>query len=458
MRTVSKSKKSPKNIVKKPLRRQLFHLTSPIFFETLLLMLTGATDVFMLSRFSDDSVAASGVVNQLVFLVCLVYMITTLGTSVLCAQYLGAKQHKNVLQVIGVSLLVNFIMGILVSAGLYGFAPQLLHLMGIDPNLMQYALPYMKVVGGSSFLLALAMTLGAILRSHNKAYYPMWSALIINVLNVIGNYFLIFGHGGFAPLGITGAGISTLLCRLVAVGILYTILFRNVSQKPPLAYFKPFPWDKIKNLLIIGLPAAGENLSYDLSQVVITYFTVLLGTAALTTRTYIMHIVMFSYVFAIAIGHGASITIGHLIGRARNRAAFSLEKYSIRWALWVSVIISLITALFGRRIFGFLSQNPEVIRMGVCVLWLDVVLEIGRAVNITSVNSLIASGDVFFPFITGVLVMWGVATLFAYVLGVWLGWGLVGIWLAMTLDELIRAAIFERRWHSRKWENKSFTR
>ena len=111
------------------LRAQLFHLTSPIFFETLLLMLTGATDVFMLSRYADDAVAASGVVNQVVFLVCLVYMITTLGTGVLCAQYLGAKQKKNVSQVIGVSLLLNLIMGLVVSAGLYVFAPQLLHLM-----------------------------------------------------------------------------------------------------------------------------------------------------------------------------------------------------------------------------------------------------------------------------------------------------------------------------------------
>lgn len=439
------------------LRGQLFHLTSPIFFETLLLMLTGATDVFMLSRFSDDAVAASGVVNQLVFLVSLIYMITTLGTSVLCAQYLGARQQKNVLQVVGVSLLINFIMGLLVSAVLYGFAPQLLHLMGLKTVLFQYALPYMAVVGGSSFLLALAMTLGAILRSHNKAYYPMWSALIINILNVIGNYFLIFGHGGFPRLGITGAGLSTLLCRFVAVIFLYIILFTKVSVKPSLAYFKPFPWDKIKNLLIIGLPAAGENLSYDLSQVLITYFAVLIGTAALTARTYTMHIVMFSYVFAMAIGHGASITIGHLIGRARNRAAFSIEKYAIRWALAVSIGMSLLTACLGTHIFNFLSDNPEIIRIGALVLWIDVVLEIGRAVNITAVNSLIASGDVFFPFWTGIAVMWGVATLLSYVLGVWLGWGLVGIWVAMALDELIRAAIFERRWRSCRWQNKSFT-
>jgi len=442
---------------KKILRRQLFHLTSPIFLETLLLMATGAVDVFMLSRYADDAVAASGIVNQLVFLVCLLYMITTLGTSVLCAQYLGAKQYKNVSQVIGLSLLINTLVGIAVSAGLYCFAPQLLTLMGLKDDLMQYGVPYMYQVGGSSVFLALAMTLGAILRSYKKAYYPMLVAFLINIINAVGNYLLIFGHGGFPALGITGAGISTAICRFVSVALMAWILFRYVTPLPKLNYFRPFPFDKIKNLLIVGLPAAGENISYDLSQLLITYFAVLLGTASLTARTYAMNIVMFSFVFAMAIGHGVSIMIGHLVGKARNSAAFSLEKYSIRWALLVTIVISVITALAGTNIFQLLSDNPEVVRMGAVILYIDVLLEIGRAVNITAVNSLIASGDVMFPFVTGIIVMWGVATLLSYVLGVYLGWGLNGIWIAMALDELIRAALFEHRWRSRKWQNKSFT-
>lgn len=448
---IFKSKKASKK-----LRKQLFHLTNPIFFETLLLMATGAVDVFMLGRYADDAVAASGVVNQLVFLVSLVYMITTLGTSVLCAQYLGAKQHKNVSQVIGLSLLINTLMGILVSAGLYYFATPLLALMGLKENLMQYAIPYMWMIGGSSVFLALAMTLGGILRSFKKAYYPMLVAFIINIVNVIGNYLFIFGHGGFPQMGISGAGLSTALCRFLAVVLLAIILFTKVTPWPRLKFFSPFPWDKIKNLLIIGLPAAGENISYDLSQLVITYFTVMLGTISLTVRTYAMNIVMFSFVFAIAIGHGASIMIGHLVGEEHTKAAFSLEKYSVRWAMVVTVAIAIITALCGKPIFSFLSENPEVVKMGVLILVIDVVLEVGRAVNITAVNSLIAAGDVMFPFVTGITVMWGVATLLSYVLGVWLGWGLVGIWLAMSLDELIRAAVFERRWQSRKWQNKSF--
>ncbi|MBD9150380.1 MAG: MATE family efflux transporter [Spirochaetia bacterium] len=452
--TQAKQTKRPRKII----RRQLFSLASPIFIETLLIMFTGATDVFMLSRYSDETVAAGGVVNQLLNLVFILYGITTLGTSVLCSQYLGAKQKKNVAQVIGISLLVNLIMGGIVSVGLWVFAAPSLKLMGLDDNLVGYGVSYMTLVGGFSFLQSLAMTLSAILRSHNKAYYPMFVTLLINIINVVGNYFLIFGNFGAPRLGITGAGISTVISRTVAVILLTYLLFRKVAPVPPLKYFKPFPWNKIKNLLLIGLPAAGEQVSYNLSQVVITYLSVMMGNAALTARTYAMSIVMFSYVFSLAIGNGAAIAIGHLVGAEKGNAAFSLEKYSIRLALWVTVFVSVLTALAGTDIFKLLSSNPEVIRLGAMVLYIDVVLEIGRAVNITSVDSLIAAGDVMYPFVTGIIVMWLVATLLSYVLGIWWGWGLNGIWLAMALDENIRAVIFERRWKSRKWMSKGFTR
>ena len=442
----------------KPLRKQLFSLTSPIFVETLLIMLLGATDVMMLSRYSDDTVACVGVVNQLLSLIFILYGISTLGTSVLCSQYLGAHQKKNVMQTIGVSLLINLLVGLVVSAGLYVFAPQLLGLMGLSPQLIDCGKVYMQIVGGFSFLQAIAMTLSATLRSHNQAFYPMYVTLLMNVLNVAGNYLLIFGKCGFPALGAPGAAVSTSVCRLIAMCLLGYLLFRKVVPDFSFKYLRPFPWDKVKNLMVVGLPAAGEQVSYNLSQVVITYFSVLIGTAALTARTYAMNIVMFSYVFSIALGNGAAICIGHLIGAEKDNAAYSVEKYSIWLSVIITVVISVFTALIGTNIFQLLSPNPEVVKIGAAVLYVDIVLEIGRAVNITSVDSLIAAGDVFYPFITGIIVMWGVATLCAYLLGVWWGWGLTGIWLAMALDENIRAVIFERRWKSRKWQTKAFAR
>ena len=438
----------------KTLRKQLFQLTGPIFVETLLIMLLGAMDTFMLSHYSDDTVAAVGVVNQLLNLVFLVFGVSTVGTSVLCSQYLGASQQANVRQVVGVSLVFNTLIGVTTSAFLYFRAEALLKMMDLASELISEGLAYMQIVGGFAFLQAIALTMSAVLRSHNKAYYPMRVTLLMNVLNIMGNYALIFGKFGLPQMGVVGAAISTSSCRLVALALLLYITFGKVVPRFSFSCLRPFPWDKLKNLLHIGLPAAGEQVSYSLSQVVITYFTVMLGTAALTARTYAMNIILFSYVFSVALGQGAAILIGHLVGGERTDAAFILQKYCLRLSIVVSICVAVVTAVCSKFIFGMLTSNPEIVYMGVMILCIDVLLE----VNILSVNVLNAVGDVTYPFITGLIVMWGVATALSYVFGISFGWGLAGMWVAFTLDENIRAIIFVRRWNSRKWVGKSFTR
>lgn len=106
-------------IQQESLKKRLAKLTAPIFIETLLIMMLGAVDTIMLSRHSDNSVAAVGVVNQIIMLTFLVFEVINLGTSVLCSQYLGAKLHKKVVQVVGVSILVNLAVGITVSLVLF---------------------------------------------------------------------------------------------------------------------------------------------------------------------------------------------------------------------------------------------------------------------------------------------------------------------------------------------------
>lgn len=440
------------------LRKQLLRLSGPIFIETLLIILLGTVDIVMLSRHSDETVASVGVVNQLLNMIFIVFGVTTLGTSVLCSQYIGAGQKKNTIQTIGVSLMFNAVIGLLISAILIFRGRQLLELMDLSPALIGEGLSYMQIVGGFAFIQAISLTLSAILRSHNMAYYPMRVTLLINIINIIGNYTLIFGKFGAPALGVTGAAISTSACRLISMSLLLLILFRKVENKFPKAYFRPFPADKLKNLLTIGLPAAGEQVSYNLSQVVVTYFTIMIGTTALTTRTYAMNIVMFTYLFAIAIGQGGAICIGHLVGAEKQQAAYILQRYCMKWSVLISLGMALVTAALGYTIFSFLTPNPEIIRLGILILCIDVILEAGRAVNILSVNVLNAVGDVQYPFITGLIVMWGVATLLSYVFGISFGWGLAGMWFAFLLDECIRAYIFVRRWISRKWEGKSFTR
>ncbi len=428
----------------------------PIFIETLLIMMLGAVDTIMLSQYSDESVAAVGVVNQIVMFAFLIFEVINIGTSVLCSQYLGAKMQKNMVQVVGVALLFNLVVGLLISAILHYGATTLLGWMGLRPELLKYGIGYMQIVGAFAFFQAISFTISASLRSADKAIYPMMVTVLVNIMNIIGNYSLIFGKWGMPALGAEGAAISTSVARGVSMVVLFVILFRKHIPRFPLDYFRPFPWVELKNLLKVGLPSAGENMSYSFSQVVITYFINILGNNALATRTYTVNIVMFVYLFAIAMAQGGAISIGHLVGQKKIRAAYLLGKYVMRLSILVSLVLSCVWAASGHFIFSMLTDNQEIIKMGVTIMLVDIIVEIGRAVNIYATNALRSAGDVNFPFYVGVAVQWTVSVGFSYLFGIHWGWGLVGMWCAFLLDENIRALLFVKRWNSMRWAKKGF--
>ena len=438
------------------LSRQLTALAGPIFVETLLVMMLGAVDTFMLSRYSDNSVAAVGVVNQLMNLVFLLFEVISLGISILCSQYIGAGQRDKVIQVVGTSLLFNFLFGIVVSIALLFLAEDLLMLMGLRPDLMADGQPYMQIVGGFAFLQALSLSLSASLRSADKAKYPMYVAMVVNVLNIIGNYALIFGKFGMPALGVEGAAISTSFCRFVSVIILFVILFKKHIPSFPKELFTPFPWVELKNLLKIGIPSAGEHMSYSLSQIVITYFINIISNQALATRSYVTNIVMFTFIFALSIAQGGAILIGHLVGMQKIQAAYTIGKRIMRMGAAMSVSLALLTALFGKQILSLLTSDPWIIATGASILWIEVFLEHGRALNFFGVNALRSAGDIYFPVNVGIIVMWTVQVIGSYVLGISMGWGLVAMWAVFALDENIRGLIFVHRWNSFKWVGKGF--
>ncbi|MDD6006033.1 MAG: MATE family efflux transporter, partial [Bacteroidales bacterium] len=356
------------------LRRQLAMLSVPIFIETLLIMMLGAVDTFMLSRYSDESVAAVGVVNQIVMLAFLVFEVINLGTSVICSQYLGAGLKGRIPSVVMVALLTNLLLGLAVSGVLYFGDEMILRAMGLNEVLLPYGTAYMRIVGAFAFFQALSMTLSAALRADNLAMYPMAVTFIVNIVNIIGNYTLIFGKFGMPALGVEGAAISTATCRGIAMLLLFIVVRRTIVKRIPWNVFVKFPWRELKNLLRVGLPSAGEQVSYSSSQMVITYFINMLGVEALATRTYCVNLIMFAYLFCISIALGGAICIGHLVGHGRTRGAFLLGKLVMRLSIIITASLSLLLAIAGPWVMPLLSSNPEIISLGCTILWIDVLL------------------------------------------------------------------------------------
>ena len=445
------------NFFRRPqgLRGKLFKLTGPIFLETLLMLTLGVVDTLMLSHHSDNAVAAVGVVNQLLNMVFLLFNITTVGTAVMCSLYFGAKDEKSFIQVIGTSLLFNAAVGCLISLCLFLFGERMLLLMDIRPDLMPDARTYMHIVAGFSFFQAISLTISAVLRAANKPNYAMEVTLLINLLNIFGNYSLIFGHFGFPALGVQGAAISTSLCRGVAMTLLFLMLFKRLVRHFPLAYFRPFPFEKLKSVLRIGLPSAAEQISYDASQVVIVYFINMLGNEVLAARVYVMNIVIIGYIFSLSLAQADSICTGNLVGAGKKQAAYLLSWYAWRRSLLITLIASVSVYLFARPLLGCFTENETIVGIAVSALLVDILLEQGRATVLLYLFNLRSVGDVVVPVLIEMVCMWFFAVFCGYLAGIVFGLGLAGMWVAFAMDEGSRGLVLCLRWRTQKWKKRA---
>ena len=210
----------------------------------------------------------------------------------------------------------------------------------------------------------------------------------------------------------------------------------------------------MKSLLSIGVPSAGENLSYQFSQVVITGFIAFVGDASLAARMYILNISMLCFLFTMAIAQGTQLLVARYIGARNYDRALKRGLKTLKIAMIVSAVVSLAVALIGEPILTVFTNDPTIIAVALPVLWAIVFIEPGRAMNIVLMGSLKSVGDVRFPVVIGMICMWGVAVVFSYFFAITLGMGLLGVWLAQGLDEWIRGLFALKRWVSQAWSKK----
>ncbi|WP_040681185.1 MATE family efflux transporter [Paenisporosarcina sp. TG20] len=434
----------------------LFALTWPIFIEILLHMLMGNADTLMLSQYSDNSVAAVGISSQILSLIIVMFGFVAIGTSVLISQHLGANEEKSAREVAVISIVGNLLFGILLSLILYFFGTNFLTLMGVPLELMSEAKSYLIIVGGFSVIQAVIMTIGSIIRSYGFTRDSMYVTIGMNILNVVGNYLFIFGPFGIPVLGVEGVAISTVVSRCIGLIILILLLFRRIKGALPFSTIFSLPIIHTKNLLKIGIPSAGEHLMYNATQIVITYYITMIGTEALTTKVYTQNIMMFIFLFSIAISQGTQIMIGHMIGAKKYEDAYNRCIKSLKLAILISMSSAIILSIFSKPFFGIFTDNQSIIELGSILIILTIILEPGRSFNLVVISSLRAAGDVRFPVYIGIISMWGVSVTISYILGIHYGFGLIGIWISFIADEWLRGIIMLRRWKSKKWIEKTF--
>ncbi|RLQ97229.1 MATE family efflux transporter [Falsibacillus albus] len=434
----------------------LFSLTWPIFIEIMLHMLMGNADTLMLSQYSDQSVAAVGVANQILSLIIVMFGFVATGAAILIAQNIGADNWKTANEISLMSLAGNLAFGIILSGVLFIFNKDLLMLMDLPGELMADGSSYLWIVGGFSFIQALIMTAGAILRSYGYTKDAMYITIGMNILNIAGNYLFIFGGFGVPVLGVTGVAISTTVSRLIGFIVIMIVLMKRMPTPMPFRQILKLPSAHMKDLLTIGIPSAGEELSYNASQMMITFFITMIGTEALTTKVYAQNLMMFIFLFSVAISQGTQILVGRHVGAKQFSEAYKRCLKSLKIAIFISLGMAIILSIFSKPLLGIFTTNSAIIAEGSTLIYLTILLEPGRSFNLVIINSLRAAGDVRFPVYMGILSMWGVSVTISYFLGILLHLGLLGIWISFIADEWLRGLLMLKRWKSKAWMNMSF--
>ena len=433
----------------------LLQLAWPLLVENLLRSSLMSVDTVMLGRYSAKAVAAMSIVMQYAFFIQLLYMTVSIGASILIAQNLGAGRRQEA-GLIGVgSLTLMLLLSLGVSTLAVVAAGPLLSLYGLDPEVALYGRQFLTLYGGLSFFMAVNIGQASILRSWGYPRDPMFVNVLGLILTVCGNALCLFGPFGFPVLGVVGVAASTVFSQAVACLLTFLLIRRRKEVALPMREAGRIPGRLYRAMLAIGIPTAGENISYNVSQIATLAMLAKLGTASLTTYGVLLALLRYIFMPGVSIGIAAQLKVGYLVGA--GRAAEAEQKVYRYFAIGFgcSLVLVVLVERFHRPLLALFSADAEVVALASAVLLVALVHEPGRNFNTVIIPALKGAGDVRFPVYVGIASMWGIGVGGAWLLGVKLGYGLPGVWTAMAADEWLRGLAMLWRWRSGAWKTKA---
>ncbi len=431
----------------------VFKLSVPMFVELLMQFTVGYVDQLMLSHLGLGPAAAVGNALQIINLITVMLSAMASASTVLVTRALGAGRDRLVNEIATVALATNILLAVAVTIAVFALWPQVFSLLNVGEDIYAMSRTFLLIVVATTPLQGVYLALTALLRSYGRVADVMVAGVLGNVANIACCVVLVNGVEplGIPALGLVGSAASLVVARLAMPLAALAFFVRHTPVRPRLADLAPFPRRTFAQMLGIGVPSSGEQFSYDLSQTVILAFVNTLGSAVVTVRVYCNMCANVAYLYSIAVSQATQIVIGYLFGQGRPGPIPRRVWTANAIAIAVSVSVTVLLWLNSDKIFGLVTDDPSVWALGHTILGIEIFLEVGRSLNIVFVRSLIALGDIRTPVIANIVSSWTVGVGGSWLLGIHLGWGLAGMWVAMAADEWLRGIFFAVKFAAGSW-------
>lgn len=436
------------------LRNKVMFLAGPAIVENLLHTMVGIVDTAMVGRLGSASLAAVGLANQIFNISLTVFAALATGSTALVARHIGAAEPKQAGEVARQSLILGVVVSGTVMALLLVFARGFLELLfsRSEPIVLDLSAQYVRIVASVLILNYFLIVINAILRGAGDTKTPMRITALVNVVNIIGNTIFIYGLGPIRPMGVAGAALGTAVAQGIGGILAFRVLLRNPvlhvrlsdSFKPDLAI--------IKRIANIGVPAGVEQGIMRLGQLVYTMIVSSLGTVAYAAHQVALNAESFSFMPGAGFATASTTLVGQNLGAQRPEEAEASGKISRNLAVLVMSVMGLIFFITPRPIVAIFSKDPEVMELATTCLRLVAIAQPPLAIWMVLAGGLRGAGDT-----RAIMKIVAVGFLFvrvglAYLLAIYLGYGLIGAWVAMVVDLFIRGYLIQRRFNQGHWK------
>lgn len=431
---------------------ELTRLILPLIMEQFLAILVGMLDTVMISGVGEAAVSGVSLVDNINILVINIFAALATGGAVAAGHALGQKNRDQAGRSAWQMVLFLLYTSAITTIVLVGGHTVILRVVfgQVEEAVMDSAATYLIFTGLSICPLALYNGCAALFRAMGDSRTTMYISLLMNLINLVGNAILIF----LCNMGVAGAAIATLAARTVAAVLIFKLMLdekREVNFKGRLTLRMDF--SLVKKILYIGVPNGLENSLFQLGKILLLSLVSTFGTSAIAANAVCGTITNFNILPGMAIGMAllsvSSVCIGAgEIGQVRY---YTRKMMRLTWITMSSVsLIMIVGAPFFLKIYHL---TPETTTLALQVIRFHAVMcMISWVPSFSLPNTLRAAGDVVWTMVIAIVSMWTFRIITAYIFSYAFHLGLIGIWIAMTIDWTFRAVCYTLRYRSSKWE------
>ncbi len=433
--------------------KQLKRLIIPLIIEQILAVTVGMADIIMVSSTGEAAVSGVSLVDMINVLFMNLFAAMATGGAVITSQLIGhgdedlACESAHQLQIIAVVVsVVIMLFSLLFCRGI------LSAVFAVEGEVMDYAARYYYISALSYPFLAIYNANAALFRSMGNSKVSMYVALMMNIIHIGLNAIFVYVFN----LSVAGVAVSSLISRFAAAAVM-SVLIRDQNLQVHIIKGTKLHINKrmIKRILGIGIPNGLENSMFQFGRVIVVRFIAGFGTVQIAANAVANNIDAFGTIPGQAISLAMITVVGQCVGANNYDQARYYIKKLLKIAYAITIALNSVLLLSLPVILKVYNLSPETLTLATILIF----IHNGCAMLIWPLsfslpNALRASNDVRYTMVVAIFSMWVFRIMFSYILGDLLGWGAIGVWIAMVMDWLFRSALFVGRYFSGKWTTK----